>query len=96
MAPLEEMIEDSGIVQSDIDRRVALKDLDERQIGLLVCVLGHGLEIADGLVVMNGKDELYFRHRVGTLGLPALSVENQSEILDLWSLKVNQKQENRA
>jgi hypothetical protein len=45
-----------------LDLRMAFQKLNERKVRLLVCFLRYKIEIPDRLMVVNGKDELDFRH----------------------------------
>jgi hypothetical protein len=96
MMLLEKMIERAGIVQHDLYPRVALEHADEREIGLLISLLRHELEIADRLMVVNGKDKLDFRHYSVTSVSSVLKVRRQNEILSFWERKVNQNQGGKA
>ena len=59
---LKEPVEDAGVMQRDLDRRVPVQDLQEREVGFLIGVLCHEIEIADRLMVVDRKDELYLGH----------------------------------
>ena len=45
-----------------LDPRMAFKQRHERKIGLLVRLFRDKIEIPDRLMVVDGKDELDFRH----------------------------------
>jgi hypothetical protein len=67
MTSLEEAVENAGVVERYPDIPMALKRLNEGQVGLLVCLLRHKFEIADWLVIMDGENKLNFRHVSKTL-----------------------------
>ena len=91
MVLFEKMVEDPGVVQRDLERGMALKHLDKGQIRFLIGVLGHEVEIADRLVIMDGKDELYFRHLVETLCFPDIFDENTDWNISLVAVKSQSK-----
>ena len=47
----------AGSVQRDLEVRVVVEDVEERAVAILVRRLEHAVEIADGLVVVQGEDE---------------------------------------
>ena len=63
----EKMVKNAGVVQRDLDRRMALKYPEKGQIRLLISVFSHKVEVPDRLMIVDGKDKLYFRHFVETL-----------------------------
>ncbi len=52
----------SGEMQADLEIRMSLENLQKRQIAVAVSIFKHVLEIADGLVIVNGKSEFDLFH----------------------------------
>jgi len=49
-------------VQADLEARVSFQNLQKREIAVGKGVLEHVLEIADGLMIVNGESEFDFLH----------------------------------
>ena len=57
MLPRKPFEQRAGIVQPHSNFGMALQMFDERQVGALVDVLEHGIEIADRLVAVDQENE---------------------------------------
>jgi hypothetical protein len=54
--------QDPGEMQADLEARVPLQYLQKREIAVVISMLEHVLEIADGLMIVNGESEFDFLH----------------------------------
>jgi hypothetical protein len=91
MVLFEKMVQNPGVVQRNLYRLMTLKHLDEGQIRFLISVLSHEVEIADRLMIMDGKDELHFRHLVETPCFSDIFDENTDWNISLPAVKCQPK-----
>ncbi len=52
----------TGVMQSDVNRRMTRENLDERQIGLRVGAFDYVIKVSNRLMRVNEEDKLKFRH----------------------------------